>query len=108
MPPTTGPPSPDDFVVVPDVALLDEHTLMDDDGKPLVHLDAAKLQRIADTMNRRVKQTGDETPVVVGHTRDGVAEEQQPEIVGWARDFAVKPFFRTGKKALFCTWRILK
>lgn len=83
------------------VALLDEHVLRDDDGSIDFVVDARFLSDVARRANERAKQTGDLTPVVIGHTRDGLAEEEQPEIVGYAKNFRVDKFARTGKKAVF-------
>jgi len=97
------------YLVLHNVPILDEHQLKDRSGNPVVDIDAAMLQRIAENNNRRVAETGDEVPIVVGHTRDDATEPEQPEIVGYARDFVVKALFQTGRKALFArTWKILK
>lgn len=91
------------------VAILDEHFLEDDDGNKIVYLSPALLQRFADNGNRRIKTTGDWTPIVVGHTKDGQPETAQPEVIGFAGEFFVGPLFKTGKKALWCRkWRIYK
>ena len=88
------------------VAILDEHWLEDNDGNRLIYLNERLLQKFADNGNKRIKATGDETPLVVGHTKDEADEKTQPEIVGYAREFSVKPFFKTGRKALYCKWRV--
>lgn len=89
------------------VAILDEHTMPHPkDPKKLIAVTAERLQQIADNNNRRVSDTGDECPIVVGHTIDGAPAKFQPEVVGYAREFKVKPFFKTGRKALFARWRV--
>ena len=88
------------------VPILDEHWLESNDGNKIVYLTAALLQKFADNGNRRIKLTGDETPLVVGHTKDEGDEKTQPEIIGYAREFSVRPFFKTGRKALYCKWRV--
>ncbi len=91
------------------VAILDEHWLEDDEGNKIVYLSPALLQRFADNGNKRIKATGDWTPIVVGHTKDGEPETAQPEVIGMAGEFYVGPLFNTKKKALFCKkWRIYK
>jgi hypothetical protein len=88
------------------VAILDEHELKDDDGNVIGYLSPKVLQRIADNNNRRIRETGDEVPLVIGHTRDGAPEERQPEVIGFASNFCVKKFFNTGKQAIFTTWKV--
>lgn len=89
------------------VAILDEHT-MPHPKKPgtLINITETTLQKIADNNNRRIKSTGDECPVVIGHTQDGLPEKYQPEVIGFARDFKVRPLFKTGRKALYARWRV--
>lgn len=89
------------------VPILDEHTLKDDDGEELMEVDATKLQEIADKNNRRIAETGDLTPVIIGHTLDDKAEKEQPEIVGYAHNFRVAPFKHTGRKALVADMKFM-
>lgn len=96
---------PNEYIVVPDVPLLDEHVLLDGDQGP-VRIDAAKLARIAANNNSRVERTGDETPVVIGHTRDDAPETDQPPVVGYATNFRTGPF--AGGTALYADLKILK
>lgn len=98
----------DQYVVKHNVPILDEHDLVDDEGRVLVNLDDSFLQRVARNNNQRIKETGDETPIIVGHTKDGLPERHQPEIVGWASNFRVRRLFKTGRKAIFATMRFLK
>lgn len=98
-----------DFVIKTDVPVLDEHTLLDDEGQPLMEIDERRLQDIARRANARIRDTGDLVPIVVGHTKDGLPEQSQPEIVGYAGPFKVIPFFKTGKKALAAAkWRVFR
>ena len=87
--------------ITKEIAILDEHDLVDDKGDVVMSIDAKKLYQIAENNNRRVKETGDSTPIVIGHTKDGASEDTQPEIVGWAENFTVKNLFNTGRKAIF-------
>lgn len=88
------------FIIKRDVPILDEHVLKDDDGNPLVVFNERRLRQIAARNNRRIKQTGDLIPLVIGHTKDDAPEEAQPEIVGYATDLRVRPFRKTGRKAI--------
>ncbi len=92
-----------EFTDSDDVVILDEHMLKDENGKPIIYIGPARLRYIAERANQRIKDTGDETPVVIGHTKDDADEDDQPEIVGFARNFRVKQFFKTGKKAIYAT-----
>jgi hypothetical protein len=96
------------YVLKDNVPILDEHVLLDEDGDPITTLDERKLRAIAAKANRRVAETGDEVPIVIGHTRDGAPEDRQPEIVGYARGFKVIPFARTGKKCLAALFRFMR
>jgi len=91
------------------VAILDEHTMPSPKNpKQLIVIDEAKLNTIADNNNRRIRETGDECPIVIGHTQDGLPEKFQPEVIGFARGFKVSPLFNTGRKAIFSRWRVYK
>lgn len=104
------------LVAIPEeVAVLDEHDLKDEDGQLITRLTPEKLQRIADNNNKRIDDTGDYCPIVIGHTKDDdpergivIHEKDQPEIIGYAGPFRVKKFFKTGKKAIFAKWRVFK
>lgn len=88
------------------VAILDEHTLVQ--GEEGLEINEQFLQEVVDNNNRRVQETGDKVPIIIGHTEDGVPEEAQPEIVGWASNFSLKKLFNTGRKAIFCTFEVIK
>jgi hypothetical protein len=98
------------------VALLDEHLLTDEEGNEICYLSPEKLQTIADNNNRRVEVSGDESPIVVGHTEDGRPEKEQGELIGFARDFFVSKGKRQGERVvpardgdkhyLFSKWRV--
>lgn len=92
--------------VVKEAPILDEHTLTDDDGNPVIELTESHLRAIAARNNRRMRNTGDIIPVVIGHTKDEEEEPKQPPIVGWASHLTVKPFGRTGKKAIYAKFRV--
>lgn len=96
------------YIIKKDVPILDEHTLHDEDGNPIVTFDAKKLEQIAARNNARIAKTGDLIPLVIGHTKDDADETEQPEIVGYAKDLCVKPFKKTGKKAIHAKFLFFK
>jgi hypothetical protein len=96
------------FVIRDDVPILDEHVVTDEDGKTLAEIDGGKLALIAHRANRRIAETGDEVPIVIGHTRDDAPESEQPEIVGYASNFRVGNLFRTGRKAIKATFKFFR
>lgn len=93
------------YVIIDHVPILDEHILVDNDGKKIT-VDEQVLQRIAANNNKRILDTGDETPIVIGHTQDNIPEAQQPKIVGYASKFRVAPLGKTGRKALVCMFKL--
>lgn len=105
---TRGTPSDNgDFVVFEHVALFDIHT--GDDG---VHYDERLLTAIADNCNRRIRNTHDYCPVVVGHTRDQDDKRSatdDPPVIGLCGPFYVSDWVNAdGKqsKAIFATFWI--
>lgn len=76
--------------------------MIDDERNPgeKVYLNKARLEKIAETQNNRIEETGDATPIIVGHTKRHLLEKEQPPITGWATRFEVIPFFRTGTYGL--------
>lgn len=99
---------PGEYVDKPDVFVLDPHTLKNSSGETIINVTEAMLKRIADNQNRRIAETGDATPLVIGHTKDDAHEHEQPEVVGYATNWKVKKFFKTGKHALACTFHVFK
>jgi hypothetical protein len=116
------------WIEMPPFAILDEHTYYETrdrkdnlgntlhgiDGKPEkevypVHLTPDELKRIAHVSQKRIIETGDYSPIAVGHTEDGMPAKFQPEIVGFAKDFLVQPFINpdtgadTGRLAIYAT-----
>jgi len=90
------------------VPILDEHDLKDNKGNVVISLDQKILEEIANVNNQRISDTGDLIPLVIGHTKDDIPENQQPEIVGYASDLKVEPFFKTGKKCITATFKFFK
>jgi len=95
-----------DYVIVEDVFILDEHQMKI--GDKVIDINAQKLQDIADRNNRRIHNTGDEIPLIIGHTKDGADEKDQPEVVGYAYNLRVRDFMNTGKKAIAATFKYHK
>jgi len=89
------------WIVVHDLPVVDEHEVYDDDGNFVCHCDRQMLERIAANNNDRIRQSGDLTPITLGHTKDDAPEEEQPKIVGYGGPFYVAPLWSTGRQALF-------
>jgi len=98
----------EDMIVKHHVPILDEHELKDNKGNVVIRLDKDKLQEIVNTNNTRMSNTGDEIPLVIGHTKDDAPESEQPEIVGYATNLKVEPFFKTGRKCITATFKFFK
>lgn len=73
-----------EFVVFDDVAVFDAHT--GDDG---VVYDDKLLAAIAENNNRRIRDTGDFVPLVIGHTPENPDSDRDPPVVGMAGPFRV-------------------
>lgn len=92
-----------DFIKKEPFFIFDEHDLTDDKGNKLFSVTKDVLEEIAENNNRRIRETGDYSPIVIGHTRNGVSEDKQPKVVGYAAHYKVKPFFNTGRYAIQVT-----
>lgn len=101
---TPGPPG--EYITKTHVPVLKEHSMDNGPNGVPEYVGPAELQEIANNNNKRVRQTGDATPLVVGHTVDGDPEDEQPEIVGYATNFYVAPLFETGQMALHADFHI--
>jgi hypothetical protein len=97
---------PAEYVTRDSVFVLDPHQLRDKHGKVIVDVTEDMLNKIAQNQNARIKKTGDATPLVIGHTKDDGHEHEQPELVGYATDWRLEKFFKTGKRALACTFHV--
>jgi len=97
-----------DMIVKHHVPILDEHELKDGKGNVVIRLDQKKLSEIVRVNNKRMGNTGDEIPLVIGHTKDDAPEGEQPEIVGYATNLKVEPFFKTGRKCITATFKFFK
>lgn len=65
--------------------------------------DGAAMERIAENCNRRIEETGDFCPLVITHTRDD--DENSQEVVGMLGPFVVRPFGKSGQKAIYARER---
>lgn len=90
-----------DWVEKTDVPVYDAHIVVDRETGLEHRIDGPKLQAIADRMNKRFEETGEESPIVIGHTRDGRPEWEQPPIVGYAHDFYVADNPKAGRPFLY-------
>jgi hypothetical protein len=95
----------DDYVTDAGVFLLDEHILTDRSGENEMMIDAAFLAEVAANNNARLEQTGDPTPLIIGHTEDGPGKEEKP-VKGYATNFRLEPFFDSGRQALKCDFHV--
>lgn len=87
----------EDFFTVPSVAVLDEH-IDPASHKDLRVVDRGLLEEIAANSQRRIEDTGDECPIILGHTPEK-AGEPSPPIVGFASNFRVEQFGRVNPRA---------
>jgi len=100
-----------DHIKVPNIFILDQcevkRKVLDKETNTVkdvnYKIDHAKLQEIANLNNKRVAETGDKVPLIMGHTEDGKGDK---EVVGYASNFEVKDFFATGKKGLSSTFEV--
>lgn len=93
---------PADFVIVPNVYVLDEFDMTDDEGNVVARIDAKFIEKTVRRMQERESETGDLCPIVIGHTKDkpeGSDEINGPPLIGYFRNWKQIPFFDTGKTA---------
>lgn len=95
------------------MAVLDEFVLKDEEGIPVANIDESFLRDLVDKMNARDMRTGDLSPLVLGkHTKGGIddvaPESEQPEVVGYAKNWVVDRFHNTAKLAAFADFWILR
>lgn len=91
----------DEYTIVPHVAAVDEFIMKNDDGTFVANINEPFLDRLVARMNAREAQTGDLSPLVIGHTEDGQPETTAPPIIGWARNWSKDQLFNTPRKAAF-------
>jgi hypothetical protein len=72
--------------------VLREGYIQDNRTGGMLKLDKKRLEQIAAIQNQRIHDTGDATPIIIGHTKRNKKENEQPELTGWATRFNVVPF----------------
>jgi hypothetical protein len=71
-----------------------------------IPVDEKRLKAIVDKANAKISRTGDESPIIVGHTRNGTAEHEQPPIVGYADRFRVGPHPDDNRPTIYCRYKL--
>ena len=93
-----------DYMILENIAVFDDLPV---EGK-CPGFTSEELQAICDKNNERYADTGDATPLVLGHTMD-VSETEQPPIVGYATNFYVGEIgLLNPRKAIYATFNVLK
>lgn len=88
---------------VKNVPVFDEHYDPARQG-PLQRVDRPLLEEIARNSQRRIDDTGDECPIIIGHTSK--ERKQQAPVVGFARNFRVETLGRANPRAaIYCDYR---
>lgn len=87
-------------------AILDEHELPATASHPEIIVDRKRLQRICNNAAKRVADTGDAIPLVIGHTDEDSFEVDQPPLVGFCDNLQVEPLFDTGREAIWADFLI--
>ncbi len=97
-----------DYVTLHDVAIVDVHEAPGRQ-EPFDNLDEGLLKRLVEINNRRMADTGDEIPIVAHHTVKGAPHDEQPVIVGYAKDLYIAPFGELDPRpAIYARdWKIL-
>jgi len=99
---------PNDYVVVPHVAILDTFRMTNGDGSFVADITDGFLDKLIEHMNGREALTGDLCPLVIGHTQDGLPEIDQPPLVGYARNWHKGVLGDTGRSCAFFDAWVLK
>lgn len=99
---------PNDYVVSPHVAILDEFRMTGGDGAFVADITPGFIDKLIAHMNEREAQTGDLCPLVIGHTQDGLPETDQPPLVGYARNWHKGVLGTTGRQCAFFDAWVLK
>lgn len=87
-----------EFTIFENVAIFDE----DADHSP------ERLAELVEINNQRVADTGDECPIIIGHTSNDLPEIDQPEIVGYASNFVMGVIGNIRPRAaILATFKIL-
>lgn len=93
------------------INVFDTHTRTLHDKKSgksrTIKFDRKKLERIARNSNER-DRIGQCCPLMIGHTKEGGDEEEQPDIVGYARKFTVAYDEKLGRPVVRCSYYLRK
>jgi len=100
---------PEEFIVKHDVPIMDVHTKLGR-PKPFDNMDEALLYQIVEVNNHRMADTGDEIPIVGYHTNRDAPGDEQPPIIGYAKDLYVGKFGKLNPRACIFVkeWKIFK
>lgn len=90
---------PDEFVVIPSRVVFDQHVERGADGTVSRSFGETELQEIARRCAARDAR-GAWCPLTIGHTAPGRPEHEQPQSVGYARNWRVGPDPVSGQPAL--------
>lgn len=85
---------------LPEFAILDECDFHDKKTNQKVKFDKARLERLASNHNKLIEERESPPVICLGHTKDHVAEGEQPTVTGVATRFHVQQL-RDGKHAVF-------
>lgn len=88
---------PSKFKVVRDVPIVDTFELSRGDHD--YQIDDQFLIDLVAHSNKREKETGDCPVLLLGHHKDGEKEEEQPRVVGFAKNLRIRPLGKTGRNA---------
>lgn len=80
------------YTPLPPFAIIDEHEHVRSDGRGVEVFDRPRLERLASKLNHKAKYRNSPLPAVVGHTRPGQGETNQPGIAGYVTRYQVAPF----------------
>ena len=97
---------PDKFVKVPGVWVFDTHSRTDGHGKKPKTVDENRLQRMAKVNNSLFKERGVAGALILGHTKEGVDEHEQPKPVGWAVRYRTDKMLADGTVGLKTDWYV--
>lgn len=61
--------------------------LVDEFSDEVLHLPPEKLEQVIASANHRYEDTGDMSPLILGHTLKDAPESEQPPIMGYLRNF---------------------
>ena len=106
---TAAPQVDAEYITFRDVPIIDTHAAPNRPA-PFNNMDESLLRRIVEVNNRRMEDTGDEIPIVAYHTVDEGHDDEQPPIVGYAKNLYVAPFGRINPRACIyvAEWKIRK